>query len=117
MSWNTIGFFARSPVSRPMLSDLRLKASGSGKPFGFTSFTPAISIFAGASSLPKSVSVSVASSNAPEPTAARTSLIVTLSITTFVLPGSFSFFSFGPSFLLTSAMMRSKLLEPAASNT
>ena len=100
-----------------MLSDLRLKASGSGKPSGLTSFTPSNLIVA-ADDLPKSVTTSEVSSKRPVLTATFTFLIVTLSMTTFVSLGSFSsFFSFGPSFLLTAAMMRSKLFEPAASNT
>ena len=41
MSWKTIGFFARSAVSIPMLSDLSEKAFGSRNPSGLTSFASA----------------------------------------------------------------------------
>ena len=114
MSWNTIGFFFRSAVSTPMLSDLRLKAFGSGKPSGFTSFMS--SNLTRALVVPKLVTTSDVSSNAPAPMTARTFLTVSLSTTTFV--SLFSFFSFfGPSFSLTAARMRSMLLEPCASST
>ena len=106
----------RSPVSTPMERPSRLKAFSASKPGGFASFTPEISSFAGVS-FPKSVRVSDASSNMPVPRAARTFLTVTLSTTTFVSLGSSFFSFFGPSFSLTDAMMRSKLLVPAASNT